>query len=359
MSKWGFFVVVLFAACKGKTGERPQNRDPIVREEEIPPEQPVQPQAPAVAVVEPEPPIDPPAVAPDPKPECIDESELVSFDPVKLRGCFDTNGDSDPDRCVTWRRDGKVQMIDNMFAVEDADAKPATAPPVESRSDSENNDDERISNDGNTVDVCPFDRTCMKIMPRLDDGEVSHVLTDPDYKRAVVVIKDGEGAGFFEMWDLAAGRMRSRVKMKRLLGEDESYDFSAHLGSGVVIALASDGNGRALGSIFGVEGGFRSELAQGSRNLDPDLSFTQSGVFGIVDVGSVDGEDKPWVLYLHSMASGAALGKFSIKRLENADLGLKALPNGFAGAIQWGPQLRIDMIDLRSRTNRVLLAPSC
>lgn len=356
MSKWGLFAVVLVAACSSKKDE--SNRAPIVREEELPPAQPIQPTAPAVAVApQPEPPIDPPAVTRDVKPECIDHGELVSFDPSKLRACFDTNGDADADRCITWRRDGKVQLIDNVFAVEDtADDKPAS--PVEFRSDSENNDDERITLDGGIVEVCPYDRTCLKMVPRVDDGDISHVLTDPDYKRALMVIDDGEGKGIFEMWDLGSGRLRSRLQLKRLL-DDTHYDFSAHLGSGVVIALATDENNHALGTIFGIEGGLRAELAQGSRNLDPDLSFTQSGVFGIVDIGPFEGEDKPWVIYLHSTASGASLGKFSIKRLENAELTLTPLPNGFAGAIQWGEQLRIDMIDLRSRTNRVLLAPSC
>jgi hypothetical protein len=356
MSKWGLFAVVLLAACSGKK-EEAQKRAPIIREEELPANEPVQPAEPAVAA-DPLPPEDPPVAKPDPKSECIEQGELVSYDPVKLRACFDTNTDGDADRCVTWRRDGKLQSIDNTFAVEESDAKPEVTPPVEYRSDTENNDDERISLDVSAIDICPYDRSCMRIMPRLDGGEISHVLTDPDYKRAVIVVDGGDGKGIFEMWDLGAGRLRSRLQLRRLLA-DTDYDFSAHLGSAAVFAIASDENSHALGSIFGIDGGFRGELAQGSRNLDADLSFTQSGVFGIVDVGPVDSE-QPWVLYLHSTASGGPLGKFQIKRLGHAELGLTPLSNGFAGAMQWGDdQLRIDMIDLRARTNRVLLAPSC
>lgn len=351
------FVVV--AGC-GQRDEPPAKRAPIVHEEEIPPPvQPAPPVQPDVAVD------DVPAPAAiidqaakggqDPKPECVDEATVVAFDPGKLRACFDSNGDGQADRCVTWRRDGKVQTIDTVFAVEDADAREEPEPPVEYRSDVDHNDDERITLDGTTVEICPFERTCIKIMPKVGDGEIQTVLTDPDYKRAALLIRDGEGKGTLELWDLAGGRMKARTAMKRLVA-DEPYDFSAHLGTGVVIAIADDSNGRALGTIFSLDGGFRGELAQGSRNLDIEQTFRHAGVFGIVDIGA-PGPDKPYVLYLHSLASGGALGKFTIKR--DGELSFHPLPNGFVAVTQWGEQLRIDMIDLRTRTNRVLFAPSC
>jgi len=361
MSKaWGMLAVVLFAGC-GKKEE--VSKAPIIREEEIPRiEQPQLPKPSDIAVddiITPQHDKVAPVAPADPKPECVDEATVVSFDPAKLRACFDSNDDGQADRCVTWRRDGKVQAIDTVFAVEDATAKEEPEPPVEYRSDLDNNDDERISLDGMQVEVCPFDRACMKIMPKVGDGELQTVLTDPDYKQAVFLIKDYDGdRATFEMWDLAAGRMRARAAMKRLV-TDETYDFSAHLGSGVVIAIADDSNGRALGTIFGLDGGFRGELAQGSRNLDVGKTFQHAGVFGIVDVGPLDADDKPYVLYLHSLATGGALGKFTIKRDDVGDLSFHPLKNNFVAVTQWGEQLRIDMIDLRTRSNRVLFAPGC
>jgi hypothetical protein len=356
---WGIVAVVLIAGCSSKK----QDKSPIVREEEMPPPtQPVIPEAPAdnnddPAAVPPDPP------SPDaPKPECVDESTVVSWDPGKLRACFDSNGDEQADRCVTWRRDGKVAAIDTEFAVEDADAKDEPEAPIEYRTDIENNEDERISNDGASIEICPYDRACMRIMPKLPNGEIQSVVTDPEYKRAVFVIKDfGTEHGIYEIWDLAAGRMRTRSLMKRLV-TDETYDFSARMGSGVVIAIATDSNSRALGTIFSADGAFRGELAQGSRNLDLDKTFTSAGVFGIVDVGAIDSDDeKPYVLYLHSLSSGGSIGKFSIKRDADGDddLSLTTLKHGFVAVTQWGEQVRIDMIDLRTRTNRVLLAPGC
>ncbi len=362
---WGCLVAgLVLSACSGKNDDRQDHR-PIVRTEDLGNVAPKQAPAPtdevAVAPV-PEPAEPQPAAAPPTKPECIDQSTVISFDPAKLKACFDSNGDEQADRCVTWRRDGKVQTIDTVFAVEDTTAPEETKPPVEYRSDTENNDDERILLDSTAIDICPFDRACMKIKPDLgsidDGGEIQHVLADPDFKRAVMVIRLAGGQkGTFELWDLASGHLRTRFPIKRLVA-DEYYDFTAHLGSGAVIALATNDSGRALGTVLGVDGSVRGELAQGSRNLDPDLSFTHAGTFGIVDVGAED--TKPFTLYLHSLATGAATGKFTIKRTEAGDtLELHTLKNGFVAATQWGEQVRIDMIDLKSRTDRVLFAPGC
>jgi hypothetical protein len=341
----GFLAVVLLAGCGNK---KEVDRSPIVREEEMPP--PKQP------------------VIPPPADETIDEqlmngtAGVVAPTPTDPKPeCVDSNGDDQADRCVTWRRDGKVSAIDTTFAVEDVDVKEEPDAPIEYRSDQDNNDEERITLNGNSVDVCPYDRTCLRIMPKTHDGEIQTVLTDPDYKRAVFVIKDYESQnGTFEMWDLESGRMRTRAVMKRLVA-DETYDFSAHMGSGVVIAIADDSNGRALGTIFGLDGSFRGELGQGSRNLDVDKSFHHAGVFGIADVGPWDSDDKPYVIYLHSLASGGSVGKFTIKRDTDGDedLSFHKLKNGFVGVVQFGEQMRIDMIDLRSKTNRVLLVPGC
>lgn len=357
---WGLLAFVLLAGCGSK-----KDNSPIIREEEIPPPKQPEPPKPAPpsiddelmnnrAVVDPA----PTAAVPDPKAECVDAgSPVVSFDPAKLRACFDTNHDTEADRCVTWRRDGKVAAIDTMFAVEDPDAKEPAEPAIEYRSDEENNEDQRITNDGNQVEICPYDRACMTIMPKVGEGELEQVLTDADYKHAVFLTKDYDNQkGMLEMWDLASGRMRARVTMKRLV-TGETYDFSMHLGSGVVIAIASDSDGRALGTIYGLDGGFRGELAQGSRNLDADTWFQHAGVLGVVDVGPYDSDEKPYVLYLHSLANGGALGKFSIKRV--GELTFHAFSRSFVAVMQWGEQLRIDMIDLRARTNRVLFAPRC
>jgi hypothetical protein len=363
MSKaWGLLaVVVALAACGNK---KESNKTPIVREEEIPP--PAQPEMRKVVVVDDNPSIDDQLMngstpTTPVKAECVDDAAVVSYDPAKLRACFDANGDGEADRCVTWRRDGKVASIDSEFAVEDADAETPREPAIEYRSDDENNDDDRITLDGSNVEICPYDRTCLKIMPKLAESELQRVLTDPDYKRAVFVVRDFEGGkGSLEIWDLATGRLRTRAAMKRLVA-DETYDFTAHLGSGVVIGIADDSSGRALGTIFGLDGSFRGELAQGSRNLDIEKTFRHAGVFGIADIGPVDTDDKPYVVYFHNLASGAAAGKLSIQRDDDGDddLAFHTLPNGFVAIKQFGEQMRIDMFDLRTRTNRVLFAPGC
>jgi hypothetical protein len=359
-----WMVVCVLAACTGKKEEAADKSKPIlVRDEEMaPPKQPQIPEAEPAIATDPVP-TDPLPNKNDPAPECVDTAAIVSFDPGKLKACFDSNGDEQADRCVTWRRDGKVQKIDTVFAVEDSTA-PSTEvkEPVIYRSNDENNDEDRILLDYNHAEICPYDRTCMKIMPKIQDddgdGELEHVLTDPDYKRAVMVIRQGE-KGFFEIWDLATGHQRSRFGMKRLV-EDEMYSFNAVMGSGVVIATATaDSTMRGLGTIFGVDGGFRGELAQGSRNLDLGYSFTHAGTYGVVDVGSDEADDAPYIVYLHNLSTGASTGKFTIKRTANADLEFHKLKNGFVAATQTGEQLRIDMIDLKSRTDRVLFVPGC
>lgn len=351
---WALVAVVVVVGCSSKKKDQPT---PLVVEEEMPP--PTQPVVPPLpddsepAAV----PDDPPDVPPS-NPECVDAgTTVVSWDPAKLRACFDSNGDDEPDRCVTWRRDGKVASIDTTFAVEDVDAKEPPSPPIEFRSDTENNDDERISLDGSSIEVCPYEHACMRIMPKSEDSEVTAVFTDADYKRGAFLMRDYEGGkATLEIWDLVAGRMKTRTPMKRLL-EDEAYDFSMVMGSGALLVLAADSNGHALGSLFSLDGSFRGEAGQGSRNLDVDKTFQHAGVFGIVDVGPLDADEKPYVLYLQSLATGGAIGKFSIPRV--GELSFDTLPNNFVAVTQWGEQLRIDMIDLRTRTNRVLLAPGC
>jgi hypothetical protein len=352
---WGLVAVAMLGCGEKKQA---QDKAPIVREldlDEVKPADPP-PEAEPAAVVDSQPaPPDPPAPA-----VCIDHGKILSWDPAKLRACFDGNDDGERDRCVTWRRDGKVASIDTEFAVEEADAKEPTEPPVEYRSDEDHNDEDRITLDGNTIEICPHDRTCMRIMPKVGAGEITSVLTDPDYKRGVFLIKAGdEGKPTIEIWDLAAGRQRTRTPIKRLL-DDESYDLTAKLGSGAVIVLADDTNGRALGTIFSFDGGLRGELAQGSRTLDINSMFQHAGVFGIVDVGPIDTEDKPYVLHLTSLANGSALGKITIKRVADSNgLSLEVLPNKFVGITQFGEQLRLDVLDLRTRTTKIFFAPGC
>lgn len=294
---------------------------------------------------------------PDPKPtvkpECIDTNRVVSFDPAKPRACFDGDEDGRADRCVTWQRDGKVASIDGVFDVEDADDD-RPEPPVEYRSTDD--DDARLSSDGEAVEVCAFDRACIKIMPKLgENGELLVALSDPDLKRGVMLIRDSETSkATLELWDFAAGRLRSRVAMRRLV-TDETYDFTAHLGSGVVVALAADPSGHAFGSIFGLDGSFRGELAQGSRTLDIDRTFRQASVLGVVDVR----DDNAYVVHLTSLATGGSVGKLRLQR--TGMLAVHPLPPHFVAATQWGSdnQLRIDMIDLRTRRHRALSAPGC
>jgi hypothetical protein len=346
---WGL-VAIAMLGC----GEKKKQEDytPIVREVDLDEVKPAEPPPEPAAVVDSQP------AQPDPPPvqDCVAQGTVVSWDAAKLRACFDLNDDGSPEHCVTWRRDGKVASIDTEFAVEDADAKEPPEPPIEYRTDTVNNDDGRIMAGETRVEVCPYDHACMRFMARADD-EVVSVLTDRDYRRGVFLMKAGAFKGAVEIWDFSANRLRSRTPLKRLV-EDETYDFSAKLGSGVVIALAENSAGRTLGAIFSLEGGLRGELAQGSRTLDGQKTFHHGGVFGIVDIGPED-SDKPYVLHLVSLANGSALGKIAIKREANAELSLDTLPNNFVGITQFGEQLRLDILDLRTRTSKVFFAPGC
>lgn len=356
---WGL-VVVAMLGCGDKKAQ--QDKGPIVREvdlDEVKAAERAPEPAPVAATVDDALLANQDKVAPPPAAECVDKAKVVSWDPAKLRACFDSNEDDAPDRCVTWRRDGKVTSIDTEFAVEDADAKEPPPPPVEYRSDTDNNDEDRITVGDNSIEICPYEHACLRIMPRTDNGEVLSVLTDRDYKRGVFLMKDGDDKPAFEIWDLVAGRLRTHAPIKRIV-EGETYEFSARLGSGTVIGFAEDAGGRAFGSVFSLDGAPRGDLAGGSRNLDLEKTVQHAGVFGIVDIGPED-QEKPYVLHLVSLATGAAIGKVTIKREDggDGDLDLDPLPNSFVGITQFGTQLRLDVLDLRSRTTKVFFAPGC
>lgn len=342
------WVLVAVLGCKGK--EPPPRPDPIARELDL--------DTGDAAVIAPAPNAEPanepanetantpPGDAAPPVNECIGIATVESWDPVKQRACFDNN------LCVTWKR-GALDAFEVKYTVEDDDAEPAEPAP-DFRTD---DNDTRIHVDADDIQICPPDRACMRIVPDVGDGELQLVVTDPGYKRGVFVMREAEAhTGALEIWDLAAGRRKARVPYKRL-DADDTYELSAQLGSGAVIALATASNDRTLGTVLSLDGGLRGELAQGSPNLDLVKSFRAGGLFGIVDVGPPDNAEAPYVLHLVSLASGAAVGKLVIKR--ESTLSLDVLPNGFVALTQFGEHTRIDMLDLRTRRISALVAPGC
>lgn len=296
-------------------------------------------------------------VQPAPPASCLSSGTVVSFEAgATLRACIDSTFDGAADRCVRWRPNGTLIGIDPLVDVEAKEEPPEL---VTYHSDSEHNDDSRIELSGGVIDICPYDRACMKLMPRLDDREIQHVVTDAEYNRAAIVVREADGKqGYVELWDLDRGRRYAKAPFRGLV-RDQGYSFSVKLGSGAFIALAErDGDGAISGAIHGLDGGYRGALGGGSHTLDATRTLQAGGQFAIVDPQT---DDKPYLLHVHDLATGGATGRFVIARDEDATDGLQLhkLTPGIIGAAQWGKQLRLDVIDLRTRTARVLRAPAC
>lgn len=277
-----------------------------------------------------------------------------------LRACFDQDGDGMTDRCVRWRPDG--QPLDYDPAVDNVINPPLTEDipePVTFHSDSQNNDDGRIEMDGSTIQVCPYERACVKLMPRVGDSfTITDVLTDPEYHRAAIIMPGyGGPPGHVELWDLERGRVSARLPFRGLMS-DIDYTFSVKLGRGALLALASSNVEHSVsGAIYGLDGGFRGMLAGGSRSLDLEGAIETNGQFVILEA-QPDG--KPHLLHAVDLATGAA-GRFAIPRAGEAatEVALRKVASGVVAAVQWGERLRLDVIDLRKRAQRTLHVKGC
>jgi hypothetical protein len=312
----------------------------------------------------PPPPDPPPAPAPQqPKPlkSCLESGSITSFEVrAVLRACFDQDGDGTPDRCVRWRPDGKPldydPAVDDAVEVETADEEPE---PVTFHSDSQHNDEGRIELDGGSVQVCAYERACTKLMPRVGDNlTILEVLTDPEYHRAAISMPASDGpSGRVELWDLDRGRLYAKLPFRGLMSEIE-YTYSVKLGRGALIALASSNvESSVSGAVYGLDGGFRGMLAGGARPLDLEGAIETLGQFVILEE-QPDG--KPYLLHAVDLATGAA-SRFPIARVDEAAAAveLRKLRPGLVTALQWGKQLRLDVIDLRTRAQRTLRAKGC
>lgn len=145
---------------------------------------------------------------PAPKSGCLaSDSELTVFVKAgELRACVDGDQDGTLDACARWQRgSGKLVGVEPVFNVE---ATP-DAPAFHTDSD----DDERITQTDNSVEICPPDRACLKLMPALPDGQtIDEVTTDVAYRNAAVMISGSEpGTAHIDLWDLQTLRLRAKL----------------------------------------------------------------------------------------------------------------------------------------------------
>jgi hypothetical protein len=277
-----------------------------------------------------------------------------------LRACFDIDSDGIADRCMRWRPDGTPIAFDPIADAGLAEAAAAEVPePVASHSTGPTGDDPRIESSGGAIQVCPYDRACLRFMPRLaEEQSISEVAADADYRRAAVSIVDGDaGRAVVELWDLERGRAYARVPFRGLM-RDAVYAFSTRLGRGVLIAIAGSGIDDDIAvTLYGLDGSFRGMLAGGAKKLELTQAIETSGLYLLLEE-QPDG--RPYLLHAVDLATGAASVRQAIPRNAGAAMvELRRLSPGIIAAAQWGDQLRLDVIDLRTRAVRTLRAPSC
>lgn len=374
MSQRWLAVVVVLAGCGSQREDRPPDveraaeraaaeraRKSLIasRDEQRPAPPPVQDPTKQPGPAVPTPPIPPAAIRPAPPPPdatCLSSADVVSFEAkATLRACLDSTGDGQPDQCARWRPAGGLVQVEPFVEQEGGDPP---EDPVTFHSDSEHNDGSRIDLNGEVVEICPYDRACLKLMPRLDDGTFPHVATDPDYHRAALVVRGPDGKqGAVELWDLERGRRYAKLPYRGLRRDDE-YTFSVKLGPGALIAIAErDQDSSIAGAIYGIDGGYRGALGGGSPTLDGASTLETAGLFAIVDPQT---DEKPYVVHVVDLTAGGAATRFVIPREPEADgLKLHRVAPGVIAATQWGKQLRLDVLDPRRGGTRVLRAPAC
>lgn len=310
----------------------------------------------------PQPPPDPQQQRPLPAAStCLDSGTVVSFEAGSvLRACFDRDADGVPDRCARWRPDGRPIPYDpGIDEAHSAEAPEETAEPIVFHSDTTNNDEARIELTGTAVEVCPYERACLKLMPRIPDNHtLAEAFTDAEYRRAALVISDSAGGhAHAELWDLDRGRVYAKLPFRGLMREIE-YTFSLRFGRGALVALASAAaDGTVAGAVYGLDGGFRGMLAGGARSLELDGAIETAGQFVILEEQP---DKRPYVLHAVDLATGAQ-GRFPIARADESAtwIMLHKLRSGLVSTVQWGKRLRLDVIDLRTRAQRTLFAKGC
>jgi hypothetical protein len=314
--------------------------------------------------------VDPTPSVPAPKPR-VDPSCMASGTVQQIRStgdkvyaCVDTTSDGQADACASWSRaTGKFIEVAPIFAVEDDTTKDTPAvEPVDLDAD-----DPRVTTDSDSVSACPEDRACLKFMPRIKDGDTLELArSDANHRAAAVVISEGDSrSARLELWDLEAGRLRTRA---HLVGpdKDETYTIAVRAyGDSFVTMQKRSADDRAVVTLFSLDGTRRVALGGGSTFIDTaQLIENAPGQLAVLDIAPVG---KPYNIYIHAVPSGATIGKFTIPAQGDDDsVSLVKMDHGMIGVTQWKADtgnndghLRVDVIDPKASSSRTFTAPGC
>jgi hypothetical protein len=338
-------------------------------DEQPPPPQAFQPHSPR-AHVDPLPAVKPPTqqVVPTPPPpppppakvpsDCASPGTVTGIEVRggKLLACIDTNADSHPDQCIEWNRaTGKVLKFEPVAEVENGPPQPAPDKP------DLDPDDPRITQDTTSIEVCPEDRICVKLMPKLSDtATIDHVRADSTHHNIAVTISEGDGMNArLEFWDILTGRLRTRSKVGNL--EDETnYTFTLRSFGDALISVATrTDNQFSLATLYAADGTRKAGLAGGSRYLDADQMFELTpGQLAVFDQGA---PSHPYNVYVHNLATGATIAKFVVQMDDDNDDDaiMMKVDKSTLGVVQWSNELRIDVLDTRTGSDRTFKAKGC
>lgn len=352
-------VIALAGACgASKTESPPQGTTShdVAEEPGDPPPLPVDPSLPAGPPKPPDPtrPRPPVTIAG----QCLTQSErmVVRLVGDDLRACVDSDGDDTIDRCARWQHASAAWR-----GFEDAEALDETAPHLPIAFG--DNADDRVEQVDNQLEVCPPDRVCTKLMPKLpdEDGEITGFDADRTYRTLAIAMRAGlTTSGHVELWDLVAGRVRTRVKLRRLV-EDVEYSFDVRYAGPTLIAIAvRTDNDLGQGVIAGPDGAVRGELANGSRYLATDSFHELSpGTLGVLDL---EAPGVPYAVYTHSLATGRVLKKFVVEMDmdgDDDDTRMYQVTPTLLAVVQWSAELRLDLIDVASGRQRTYRVQAC
>jgi len=340
-------------------------------DEQPPPPHAFQPHSPRAPHVDPTPAVKPPAppapappLVPTPPPPAQVPTDCASTGTVtgievrgaKLLACIDTNADSHPDQCVEWNRaTGKVLKFEPVAEVDNGPPAPAPDKP------DLDPDDPRITQDTNSIEVCPEDRVCVKLMPKLSDtATIDHVRADTAHHNIAIAISDGDGMNaHLEFWDILSGRMRTRAKVGNLEAET-NYTFTLRaFGDGLVSVATRTGDLFSTATLYAPDGTRKAALAGGSRYLDADQMFELSpGQLAVFDQGA---PSHPYNVYVHNVATGGTVAKFVVQMDDDNDDDaiMMKIDKSTLGVVQWSKELRIDVLDTRNGSDRTFKAPGC
>jgi hypothetical protein len=346
----GIFAIGLVLGC----GVPEQPAPPSQAFVPAPTSRPVRPPKLAAPPVPPAPPPPAPLVIPT---DCVKQGTVTAMEVrgATLIACIDLNSDGNADQCVEWNRlTGRVAKIESIDAVD-------SAPAVVTDDKPDTDTDDRVTQDTNAIDVCAEDRICVKLMPRLgDSATIDNVRADAAHHSVAVTISDGDSTnGRVEFWDVANGRLRTRVKLAGS-DADASYTFAAQAyGDALVSIVTRSDNSLSTATLYGFDGRRRAALAGGSKYLQADQILQLApGAIAVFDQGA---PARPFNVYVHSTASGAVLARFTVQMTDDGQDAafLMKIDRSTLGVVQWSNELRVDVLDSRSGGDKTLKAPRC